>query len=66
MNFNMVDPRSVIQDSCPRVLGNLGSWIRHIETQCAQCFNVVLHGTLKYWAALSFNMVGLCGHEEMI
>ena len=28
----------MIQDSSPRVLGNLGSWIRHIETQCGSIF----------------------------
>ena len=38
LNFNIADPRSMIQDSSPRAPCNLGSWIRHIETQYGPIF----------------------------
>ena len=69
LNSNMADPRSVIQVSSPRVLGNLGSWIHHaiLKLNVHQYFDVALHKTiLKHWAVLDFNMVRLCGHDEMI
>ena len=59
----------MIQDSSSKSRGeswildhlDLGSAI--LKVNVAQYFNVVLRrAILKYWAALGFNVVGLCEH----
>ena len=57
----------MIQDSSPRVRAILDLRSAILKLNVVQYFNMGLRETvLKYWAALGFHMVGLCGDEEMI
>ena len=68
----------MIQDPSPRVLGNLGSWIRHIETQCGSIFqcgpprgHIEILGDIGFQCGRSVRSWGddcewQDGHEEMI